>query len=517
MTDPKAPRPLDGASARTDLSPAQIHSMSQLHDALPVSQSPSWLHKRQFMHPLAQTTPQESLPPTPPPLRPSVSQVQLPPLVPTPPVMSPLTQGTLEQPLSAQQSSLPAAVSPKRKKQKSRTTRGERLLRLFGICSILTIIAVVFMSQANGAAGAWTADAFRAVFGPRITAQIEMWYLGLSDTTHQMQYKLSGQPVKAPWAVGTTTPMPTATASAHAVPLAPMPLDRIPAIVTPAIDGEGVWIPQGMAPSPYQYLPLDAKAFIRPDPSHPYAIVTLLQFDMRFFRLHMVAGTTEPGGPRGIDGPGVIPAVDQRGDSLLAAFNGGFKYADGQYGLKTNGIVYVPPQPDAATIAMTKNGQILLGAWGADPRLNSANQDLVAWRQNAALLINNGVINPLTQDGAAWGGTILNSAYTWRSAIGITAHSTLLYAAGDSVTALTLGEALRAAGAVMAMQTDINPFWVRAFLYSHDSHGTLNIIKLNPAMHGTGTEYLYGTERDFFYLTRFAPSPPVHTRETIAQ
>jgi len=46
-------------------------------------------------------------------------------------------------------------------------------------------------------------------------------------------------------------------------------------------------------------------------------------------------------------------------------------------------------------------------------------------------------------------------------------------------------------------------------LYSRDVHGNLNITKLNPAMYGTGTEYLYGTERDFFYLTRFTP-PPLH-------
>ena len=63
----------------------------------------------------------------------------------------------------------------------------------------------------------------------------------------------------------------------------------------------------------------------------------------------------------------------------------------------------------------------------------------MAWRQNAALLIDKGVINPLTQDGAAWGGTVLNSSYTWRSGIGITAQGTLIYAAGNALTALTLG------------------------------------------------------------------------------
>jgi hypothetical protein len=58
----------------------------------------------------------------------------------------------------------------------------------------------------------------------------------------------------------------------------------------------------------------------------------------------------------------------------------------------------------------------------------------------------------------------------------------------------------------MAMQTDINPFWVRAFLYNRDSHGVLNITMLNPGMQGSGNDYLNGTERDFFYLTRTMPS-----------
>ncbi|GHO57806.1 hypothetical protein KSB_62810 [Ktedonobacter robiniae] len=262
------------------------------------------------------------------------------------------------------------------------------------------------------------------------------------------------------------------------------------------------------APQPYNDLPLDAKAYIRPDPSHPYAIVTMLQFDSRFTSLHIVGGTAEPGGSRGVHGPGVIPAADQQGNGLLAAFNGGFKYPDGHYGLMSGGTVYVPPVSGVATIAITKKGKLILGAWGVDPQLNSQNTNLVAWRQNAALLINKGVINPLTRDGAAWGGTVLNSAYAWRSAIGITAKGTFIYAAGNALTAETLGMAMKSAGVVMGMQTDINPFWVRAFLYNRDRNGQLQVNKLHPEMQGTGYEYLNGTARDFFYLTRFAPTIP---------
>lgn len=482
--------------------------------------------KRQFIH---STVPSKRVPPMPVPQQ---QPMQAPVPVVPPQFMAPFV-ALPQLPAQAQVQQVQPTVSPlsnrwrpgkslrqkqQGTKQKGKKSRGKRIRRLLIVVSVLTIIAVVFFSQGNGAAGAWLADTMRAVLGPTVTAQVESWYLGLSDTTHNIQYQLGGQHVDAPWSVGTLapTPVPPPTWST----LKPMPLGHMTPMVTPAIAGEGVWSTQEQAPAPYNYLPLDAKAFIRPDPTHPYAIVTMLQFDTRFINLHMVAGTVEPGGPRGHNGSGVIPSSAQQGNTLLAAFNGGFKYADGQYGMMVNGVVYVPPQNGSATIAVTQEGKIILGAWGVDPRFTSTNRDLVAWRQNASLLINNGVINPLTSDGAAWGGTILNSAYTWRSGLGLTANGTFIYAAGDYLTALTLGKALKAAGAVMAMQTDINPYWVRAFLYSHSSNGSYNIIKLNPAMQGSGIEYLYGNQRDFFYLTRYSPPPPpqpAHARETYPQ
>jgi hypothetical protein len=215
-----------------------------------------------------------------------------------------------------------------------------------------------------------------------------------------------------------------------------------------------------------------------------------------------VAGTSEPGGPVGHPGTGTIPAAATRGSQLLAVFNGGFKYADGSYGMISNGIVYVPPVQGAATVAITRAGKVFMGAWGLDRRLTLANHDLVAWRQNAGLLISRGRIQPRTQDGAAWGLTILDSTYTWRSGIGLTSHGTLLYVAGNSLSAATLAAALRAAGAVTAMQLDINPYWVRCFVYGRTPSGTLMAWALDPAMPGIGMEYLYGFARDFFYVTR---------------
>lgn len=365
------------------------------------------------------------------------------------------------------------------------------------------MLGIVLGAQANGQFGAQVADAMRAVLGPTITAQVESWFLGVSDKAHQIEYQLSGQQVQPPWAIaGQHKVVPTSPVGSQNV----MPLVQIKPFIAPALVGEGTWIADGLPAATGNLPPLVEKTFVRPDPNRPYAIVTLLQFDMRNLVLHLVAGTAQPGGPLGVNGPGKIPASDLQQNALVAAFNGGFKYADGQYGMYVNGQTYVPPQHGAATIAITKEGQVIMGAWGKDPRFTRGNSDLAAWRQNASLLIDNGVVSSLANDGAAWGGTYLNQAYTWRSGLGITPYGSLIYAAGNYLSALTLGKALQAAGAMTAMQTDINPYWVRAFLYNRSPNGMLQVTRLNSGMQGTGLEYLFNDQRDFFYLTRATPA-----------
>lgn len=370
--------------------------------------------------------------------------------------------------------------------------------RRWWIASVSALLLVALLvSQLNGDFGAWLADVSRAVLGAQRTAQIESWFLTAEDDLHQAQYHLLGQKGTAPWRLSATTPRDQGS---HAPRM--MPLPAMTPLVQPAVPGEGIWTTDGLPLPAAGQPPFAAKAFLHPDPARPYAVVTMLQFDLRAVALHLVSGTSEPGGVLGYSGSGAVPATDRQGDTLVAAFNGGFKYADGHYGLMADGVVYVPPVAGAATLAITRQELVILGAWGSDPRLSLANTSLIAWRQNGALLLDHGQLNPLTSDGAAWGGVYLNRAYTWRSAIGLTDHGTLIYAAGDSLSAATLGRALQAAGAVMAMQTDINPKWVRAFTYQRSTTGTLQIAKLDPGMQGTGTEYFHGSARDFFYVTR---------------
>ena len=53
----------------------------------------------------------------------------------------------------------------------------------------------------------------------------------------------------------------------------------------------------------------------------------------------------------------------------------------------------------------------------------------------------------------------------WRSGIGVDRHGNLIYAAGDDQTVSSLADTLIRAGAVRAMELDINSYWVSFITY----------------------------------------------------
>ncbi len=128
----------------------------------------------------------------------------------------------------------------------------------------------------------------------------------------------------------------------------------------------------------------------------------------------------------------------------------------------------------------------------------------MAWRQNAALLIDNGQLNPLTNDGAAWGGVWLNKAATWRSGWALPARDSPLRRGrvadgGDAGHGAAGGR--RSNGDADGHQS---PVGARLSLRPRKRR-RLQITKLNPGMQGTGQVSAAHT-RDFFYITRALPS-----------
>ncbi len=361
------------------------------------------------------------------------------------------------------------------------------------------------------------ADTSRRLIGDERTARIEGWSFKIQDRIDKTKYRLFG---------GSTNPFSDAEVTVQVVPrpqqqvyvyfvggvgvttgplLAPLNGGRLPMALPdtkPLRDdlqeGEGVWTTVGLPRSSPDDV-LMAKTFIRPDKSRPYASVGVLLMDSRRIRLSVVGGTVDPGGDRGVKGPGVIPQSAL--PNLLLAWNGGFKGPHGGFGMVADGKEYRPLRNGLATIAVMKNGTIKMGEWGKDLQWDD---NMVAVRQNAVLLVDHGEVSKRTSEGNdTWGYVEVNSAdfITWRSAVGLTKEGNLLYAAGNSLSAKTLAEALWAAGAVTAMQLDINAPYVLLGTYFQQPDGAVKSTKFMDGMSDSPSRFLKAQERDFMYVT----------------
>lgn len=352
------------------------------------------------------------------------------------------------------------------------------------------------------------------------------WNLFVYDRTHPpvVTAKLSGGTVgqDSPPAGGNPVSMIPAAASTVAPANAPVPASAA-AIPTPAwgefttaepalpnpiaplilsdpLAGEGIWTPIGPQ-NAGRSRPLLERATFRPDPERPYARADIVWIDLAAAQVDMVAGTAEPRGT-GLHGTGLIPLPVQQGGKLIAAWNGGFLTIHGQYGMMVDRKLISQPRDGFAVFAQYQDGTNRIGVWGRDITLTP---DLVSFRENGPILIDKGVLN---EDGMlAWGKSVGGETHIWRSGIGLTRDGALLYAAGNALSAQALGEALLEAGAVEAMQLDVNAWHVYFFTYAQVPGG-LAAAKLNSGMAGSNRTFMVPHDRDFMYLTLKGPVHP---------
>jgi TolB protein len=216
----------------------------------------------------------------------------------------------------------------------------------------------------------------------------------------------------------------------------------------------------------------------------------------------MIPGTIEPRPTTGLIGSGVIPQEDW--PNLVAGFNGGFAAMHGHFGMVVERKVYLPPRDGIATLAVYEDGSLRMGTWGKDL---AQTPDLVSYRQNCPPLIENGTITAETGKLTLWGLSVANEVYLYRSGLGLTADGRLIYAVGKPLSAYTLARALQAAGAVYAMQLDVDEFHVAFITYDVTASKPgqppqVEGKKLRNDMRGFDGLFLRPFQLDFFYLVR---------------
>ncbi|HSR83232.1 MAG TPA: hypothetical protein VLM11_03520 [Streptosporangiaceae bacterium] len=281
-----------------------------------------------------------------------------------------------------------------------------------------------------------------------------------------------------------------------------------PVALTPfrsSADGQGIWLPAGRPVRGYPAL--FETTLVPPGGS---AAAGIAWMDTRLLGARLYSGSSSPGrGPYAFSPP-VRPA---EAATLVAAFNGGFKMKEARGGYYTDGRVVYPLRPGAASLVIYTNGSVGLGAWGQDVQMTPL---VASVRQNLVPLVAAGRPTAAAErPWQAWGSTcgarscaasVPGVGHQWRSGLGITSMGALIYVVGPALGPLQLASLLVRAGAMRAMQLDINPYWPTFVSYDPSLPGGLaspaNGQRLLAAtVQGPATFFTHGWARDFITLS----------------
>jgi hypothetical protein len=266
------------------------------------------------------------------------------------------------------------------------------------------------------------------------------------------------------------------------------------------LPGEGVWKPAG---PPVAGGPPVLVTTFRTEVDYPQLIAYVAWFDHTRTQIGYYPGRYEPPSAA-VRGPMMVPAGQR--PRLLATFNGGFTWADGNNGSADNGRTNEPLHDGNATLIGYRDGRVAIVRWSGGPNVGPD----VAWaRQSLAPIVWNGQLNPGLNDdpnSPQWGYTLGGVTRVWRSGVGIDARGNLIYVAADGQTVITLAKILQHVGAVRAMEFDINPDWHTLITYAHGAHGLVPTM-VGPNPNQPPTRYLVPDDRDFFAVYRPEPGP----------
>jgi hypothetical protein len=267
--------------------------------------------------------------------------------------------------------------------------------------------------------------------------------------------KLSNQQVKT---------LQGATVSPSQAAQEELPTD-IPALAAGSVPGEGVWHPAVMGSTG---VPVVEWAGLRPDAQHTSDLAYVAWMNQKALSFQLHPGSQQPGGT--FPTPDVLAQADRKG--LVATWNGGFKVNpnDSLSGYYEDGQTVKPLVAGKASEVFYKDGSIKIGNWGRDVSMSA---DVTGVRQNLSLLVDNGQVTAAANSGsgAEWGVTVNNAFFVPRSGVGITAKGDVIYVGGQDLSVDTLANLLRQAGAVNAMELDINADWTSYMYYNVPSGG----------------------------------------------
>ena len=256
------------------------------------------------------------------------------------------------------------------------------------------------------------------------------------------------------------------------------------------LPGEGQW----RVLASVHGVPAIYGTYLRPDSVHTSYVAGIASMDPRLLQFQLRPGHEDPG-PANWGYAPYLPAGSRQG--LLATFNGGFKINQAGGGFYLNGITKGTLTGGAASMVYYRDGRVAVGVWGRGVRMTS---QVVGVRQSLRLIIDHGVV-PASVDQnvqGQWGATLGGGYYVWRSGVGVTRDGRVVFAYGPALSVRTLAGLLQRAGAVEAMQLDINPTWMSYMYYKPiPSIADPTPVNLLPTQQEPADRYYSINSRDF--------------------
>ena len=288
-------------------------------------------------------------------------------------------------------------------------------------------------------------------------------------------------------AAGSASVSSASSASAASAPAKPKPKPPAYPQLAPAATGA---LPTGFAPA-VRWRGQTA-AWVARSASG----AALLAFNQGVVTLNLHSGTIDAGATGWRFGP-LVAGAERR--QLVAAFNGAFKFNTDAGGFESYGRVAVPLQAGRGSIVTYADGHTDIGSWRGEV---PTGQPIASVRQNLTLLIDHGTPASTLNCLSCWGATLGGVSAPARSALGITADGRLIWAGGEHLTVGSLADALLGARVVRAVELDINPEWVAAYVYGHrGGAGPLAPVPIVPGQPGVPGQFLTPYSRDFFTIT----------------
>ena len=285
-----------------------------------------------------------------------------------------------------------------------------------------------------------------------------------------------------------TLPGETTTTTTTTTTIPARPVD-VEAIIFPGIKGEGAW----RAVAKVRKEPMIYATSIRPLWCYGSVVATMATYDPTKVRAALFNGTEVPGG-KGWKNTSSIRGSAVR--SLIASFNGGFRFEHNPGGYITEGRTIRKMRKGYATFGIRPDGTSTIGIWGEDM---TANEEWASLRQNLPPLVAENKSVYASYKAVNWGQDFDNKVYSYRSALCIRLDGLMMFIAVGKVNIGMLADTLVFLGCRTAMQLDINGTWPFFSTYSDFGKTDRSGRTIDTRM-GDPNRHLNGATKDFIGL-----------------